>query len=69
MNNSYIKVSGHENLYRDSRTGAIINKETPPPKNLSKIVTNAVEDINNLKEELSEIKSLLKTIVENGIRS
>jgi len=69
MNNSYIKVSGHENLYRDSRTGAIVNTESPPKKNLSKLVTNAVEDINNLKEELSEIKSLLKTIVENGIRS
>jgi predicted transcriptional regulator len=69
MNNSYIKVSGHENLYRDSRTGAIVNTESPPKKNLSKLVTNAVADINNLKEELSEIKSLLKTIVENGIRS
>lgn len=69
MKDSYIKVAGHENLYRDSRTGAIINTEAPPQKNLSKTITNAVEDINNLKEELSEIKSLLKTIVENGIRS
>jgi len=69
MKNHYIKVSGHENLYRDSRTGAIVNTEVPPQKNVSKIITDAVEDINNLKEELSEIKSLLKTIVENGIRS
>jgi predicted transcriptional regulator len=69
MNKPYIKVAGHENLYRDSRTGAIINTETPPKKNVSTIISTAVEDINNLKEELSEIKSLLKTIVENGIRS
>lgn len=66
MKENYIKVMGHENLYRDPSTGAIINTDIPPTKSVSKIVSNAIEDINNLKEELSEIKSLLKTIIANG---
>jgi predicted transcriptional regulator len=66
---NYIKVEGHENLYRDSSTGAIINKEIPSKNKLSTTVNAVVDDLNNLKNEISEIKSLLKSIVENGIRS
>lgn len=66
---NYIKVEGYENLYRDSSTGAIINKEIPAKNKLSTTVNTVVADINNLKNEISEIKSLLKSIVENGIRS
>jgi predicted transcriptional regulator len=66
---NYIKVEGYENLYRDSSTGAIINKEIPSKNKLSITVNTVVDDINNLKNEISEIKSLLKSIVENGIRS
>jgi predicted transcriptional regulator len=69
MVEQYLKVEGYENLYRDPSTGAIINTEIPQKNKLSKTITTVVDDINNLKEELSEIKSLLKTIVENGIRS
>lgn len=57
-----IKVQGHDNLYRDPNTGAIINTQTPP----SKVLVTAVKDINTLKEELHEIKQLLKEIVRNG---
>jgi predicted transcriptional regulator len=66
MNTRYIKVDGHENLYRDSFTGAIVNKDAPTPKNFSKQFTNALDDINTLKEELSEIKRLLREIARNG---
>lgn len=66
---NYIKVEGYENLYRDSSTGAIINKEIPTKNKLATTVNTVVADINNLKNEISEIKSLLKSIVENGIRS
>ena len=66
---NYIKVEGYENLYRDSSTGAIINKEIPAKNKLATTVNTVVADINNLKNEISEIKSLLKSIVENGIRS
>jgi hypothetical protein len=67
--NNYIKVEGYENLYRDSSTGAIINKEIPAKNKLSTTVNDVISDLNNLKNEISEIKSLLKSIVENGIRS
>jgi hypothetical protein len=66
---NYIKVEGYENLYRDSFTGAIINKEIPSKNKLSTTFNAVVDDLNNLKNEISEIKSLLKSIVENGIRS
>jgi len=69
MINQYLKVEGHENLYRDPFTGAIINNELPEKNKLSKTINTVINDINNLKEELSEIKSLLRTIVANGINS
>jgi len=69
MTNQYLKVEGYENLYRDFSTGAIINTESPEKNKLSKTINSVINDINNLKEELSEIKSLLRTIVANGINS
>ncbi len=66
MDQRYLKVEGHENLYRDTSTGAIINKDTPPQKSFSKQFTTAIDDINNLKEEMSEIKHLLKELIRNA---
>jgi len=62
----YLKVEGHENLYRDMNTGAIVNSDKPAPKNFSHTFNNALQDINTLKEELSEIKLLLREIVRNA---
>jgi hypothetical protein len=64
--NNYIKVEGHSNLYRDPSTGAIINTDTPPRKNISKQFASAIDDINTLKAEMSEIKKLLKELIRNG---
>ena len=61
----YLKVEGHENLFRDVTTGAIVNTDKPAPRNFSRTFNNALEDINTLKEELSEIKLLLREIVRN----
>jgi hypothetical protein len=69
MKNKYLKVEGHENLYRDSATGAIVNREKRSPKNFTEEFNNVVNDINSLKGEIFEIKSLLKSIVENVIKS
>ena len=62
----YLKVEDHENLYRDVTTGAIVNTDKPAPRNFSRTFNNALEDINTLKEELSEIKLLLREIVRNA---
>ena len=70
----YLKVQGHSNLVRDTRTHAIINKD----KNAYLIakkraeeaqrqrdeIRGASREINNLKCEMHEIKSMLKTLLE-----
>ena len=70
----YVKVQGHSNLVRDMKTHAIINKD----KNAYSIakrraaeaqkqrdeIRGATREINNLKCEMHEIKSMLKTLLE-----
>jgi len=64
----YAKVHGHDSLIRDMSTGAIINNDSTSieSRRKSKVLVSAIEDINNLKNELSEIKYLLKEIIKNG---
>ena len=70
----YLKVQGHNNLVRDTRTHAIINKDKSA-YNLAKRraeeaqrqrdeIRGATREINNLKCEMHEIKSMLKTLLE-----
>lgn len=66
---NYIKVQGHENLYRDSSTGAIISTEQPVRNNMANKFNTALEDINNLKGEIIEIKTLLKELIRNAYSS
>ena len=54
-----IKVDGHNDLYRDPDTGAIVTTQSPPKKSASDTIRGMKSDINTLKEELSEIKLLL----------
>ena len=61
--NNYLKVKGHERLYRDPSTGAIINTETPNKQSFTNKFNSVVDDINNLKDEVFEIKSLLKELI------
>jgi hypothetical protein len=61
----YIPVEGHPNLVRDMSTGAIISKDRPT-KRLSTEFNGMRDDINTLKEEISEIKKLLREIIRNG---
>ena len=64
----YIKVSGHDGLVRDQNTGAIINLDDSAieARRKSKHLGYALDDINMLKNEISEIKSLLKELVKNA---
>lgn len=62
----YLKVEGHEHLVRDMETGAIVNNEKPVKQSFSRTFNSALQDINTMKEEISEIKQLLREIVRNG---
>ena len=64
----YIKVEGHDGLVRDQNTGAIINVDDAAieARRKSKHLGSALDDINMLKNEISEIKSLLRELVKNA---
>ena len=69
-----IKVEGHTSLVRDTYSNGIINTNVSEyqvymqrVQNREKAgdqIRNAVKEINTLKSELREIKSLLKEIVK-----
>ena len=72
----YLKVEGYNSLVRDTRTNAVINKD----KNAYSIakrraeeaqrqrdeIRGATREINNLKCEMHEIKSMLKTLLDKN---
>ena len=70
---SYIKVKDNENLVRDSKSNCIINTNKSEydeylarrksKQNEKNKVENLEKDMDTLKNELSEIKSLLKEII------
>ena len=70
----YIKVQGHSNLVRDVNTHAIINKDknafhlakrrAEEAQRQRDEIRGATREINNLKCEMHEIKSMLKTLLE-----
>lgn len=65
-----IPIEGHKNLYRDENTGAILNADNIEYSNYLKLKDEKLRqknEIDNLKKELSEIKLLLKEII-NGSR-
>jgi hypothetical protein len=63
-----VKVEGHSNLYRDPDSGAVINSSQADYERYMKGKANRegmVSEINTLKQELDEIKQLLKKLT-NG---
>ena len=69
-----LRVEGHENLVRDTSSNAVINSSTSEYRiymarhrarnKQSDELRNACKEINNLKSELREIKSLLVKALE-----
>jgi predicted transcriptional regulator len=63
-----IRVEGEQNLYRDASSGAIINTDA---YEYSQYIAQKErrkkerDEINELKNELSEIKTLLKQMLKN----
>ena len=64
----YLKVEGHDGLVRDQNTGAILNLDDSAiaARRKSKQLSSALDDINMLKNEVSEIKSLLRELIQNA---
>ena len=70
----YIKVQGHSNLVRDVNSHAIINKDknayhlakrrAEEAQRQRDEIRGATREINNLKCDMHEIKSMLKTLLE-----
>lgn len=71
--NEFLKVEGHASLVRDTATGAILNnnrteyEEYLDRKRKAEAreaeISQHTEDINNIKNELSDIKMLLKQLI------
>jgi len=69
-----LRVEGHESLIRDTVSNAVINTSTSEYKiymarhrarnKQSDELRNACKEINTLKAELREIKSLIKKVIE-----
>ena len=72
----YLKVEGHSNLIRDPHTNSIINtnmseyqeylsrRETKNNENQK--IQNLESDVANMKGDLDEIKSLLRSLVDGS---
>ncbi len=75
MSNEYLKVEGHEDLVRDNTSKAILNTNKQAYEIAIKRATEArrqrdeiretTREINNIKSEMTEIKTLLKELVGN----
>ena len=64
-----IKVKGHSHLYRDPKTGAIINNDDQGYAQYVKsleVRQNRKNEIENMKKDIDEIKSLLKILVDGN---
>lgn len=63
-----IKVEGYSNLYRDEKTGAIINCDSTTYDqyvNSLNIKEEKKEELDNIKKDIMELKLLLKEILKS----
>lgn len=64
-----IPVQGHPNLYRDENSGAIVNCDNLSYNQYINSLQNRQnqrKEIDQLKDEMSEIKKLLKQLLEKN---
>jgi hypothetical protein len=76
MVNKFLQVEGHADLVRDTESTAIINKNKSAYMLAKKraesaqrerdAIRNASREINNIKCEMHEIKSMLKTLLDKN---
>ena len=66
---TFQKIQDHADLVRDTRSNAIINTNTDvyyAAKARKRKTQNQNQEIQSLKKEMSEIKSLLLTLINNS---
>ncbi len=76
MDKKYLQVEGHDDLVRDTNSTAIINKNkgayllakqrAQNAQRQRDAIRNANREINNIKSEMHEIKSMLKTLLDKN---
>ena len=62
-----IPVKDHKNVYRDEKSGEILNKDTDgfkQYKKMKRFKSNQRDEIERMKQDIEEIKSLLREIVK-----
>ena len=67
-----ITVEGHPNLFRDKNTGAIINCDNVSYKQYLNSISNRMntkKEIESLRGEIDEIKSVLKELLNETRRN
>ena len=63
------QIEGHPNLYKDTDTGVIVNRDSSDreryriAKKQARASMNTEEELSSLREEIDEIKSLLKQLI------
>ena len=72
----YLKVEGHSDLVKDTKTHAVINtnknayvsykKRLQEAQRQRDEIRTATREINNLKCEMHEIKDMLKTLMDRN---
>ena len=63
-----IPVEGHKNLFRDEKTGAIVNEDSigyARHKSIKNKMMKERQELDSMKKDIDEIKSLLKEMVKN----
>ena len=76
MDKKYLQVDGHDDLVRDTESNAIINKNrgayliakqrAEAAQRQRDAIRTANREINNIKSEMHEIKSMLKTLPDKN---
>jgi len=76
MKEKYLQVEGHDDLVRDTESNAIVNRNkgayllakqrAQNAQRQRDAIRNANREINNIKSEMHEIKSMLKTLLDKN---
>jgi hypothetical protein len=65
----YVRVDNYPNLVRDRETGAVLNintEEIKKKRQQKMLAKQQAHEINELKNEVSELKSLLRQLLEKS---